>query len=465
MKAGLLERKSTGGAVSRGGMEYQDAFVLQHIPLWLSQGSFSHIVSEAIGDIHVCYYGNNRKIIHTVYEAKNHTLTANQFWEEIQRFKEMHDTAPDEFPWFVLVCRDFNSTVTPFVSKLSRIRGVGTAFASDSVIHQDSINEAIEWAVIKEVPSELAEFAVNRVEFRSYADEHADEAFAGELSKCLPSIDISSRVVPALRDRLKDLIKQSSFGTIRRAEIESELLNALSKKEEWIDTPTPINTVQGVTHREQLCIDVSEVNGDRRGDLPPEEWMEFANNAAGIAAFFKESRQRRCIAIDGKQRMSTACVLGHAFGATKSHVLQIEQNGSIYRTDNHTKAAGKFFNATTNNSNNPVAEAIVCIAFPTAIGNDAARSYPDLFNKLPTLILNSERAIEGIAVLNTAVAEAKSSIVNLRASSEWDTIHLFMKVPSFFAMALGHRLNGLGRIQLYDWIGNEYKATALIKTT
>lgn len=50
MSASLLEKQSTGGAIARVGFEYQDAFVLRSLPLWLSQSAFSHIVSEALSD-------------------------------------------------------------------------------------------------------------------------------------------------------------------------------------------------------------------------------------------------------------------------------------------------------------------------------------------------------------------------------------------------------------------------------
>lgn len=38
MTAPLFQRQSTGGVVARDGFDYQDAYLLQHIPLYLSQG-------------------------------------------------------------------------------------------------------------------------------------------------------------------------------------------------------------------------------------------------------------------------------------------------------------------------------------------------------------------------------------------------------------------------------------------
>ncbi|MFB8832028.1 SAVED domain-containing protein [Azotobacter sp. CWF10] len=69
----------------------------------------------------------------------------------------------------------------------------------------------------------------------------------------------------------------------------------------------------------------------------------------------------------------------------------------------------------------------------------------------PKLSLVSTAVVMDIASLNTAVSEAKVALVEFRARHQLQRVHLFIKAPSMFAMALGHRLNGVGRIQLYDW--------------
>lgn len=81
----------------------------------------------------------------------------------------------------------------------------------------------------------------------------------------------------------------------------------------------------------------------------------------------------------------------------------------------------------------------------------------------PKLFLDSAAPISDSATLNTAVAEAKDALSKFRSKHQLTRIHLFVKAPSFFAMALGHRLNGVGEVQLYDWVGNGYAPTALIR--
>ena len=71
-------------------------------------------------------------------------------------------------------------------------------------------------------------------------------------------------------------------------------------------------------------------------------------------------------------------------------------------------------------------------------------------DKSPLLSMVSAAVITDIASLNTAVQEAKVALGEFRTRHQLERIHLFIKSPSVFAMALGHRLNGVGRIQLYD---------------
>ena len=168
---------------------------------------------------------------------------------------------------------------------------------------------------------------------------------------------------------------------------------------------------------------------------------------------------RPCIALSSKQRMSLACLLGYTFGATKGYTLDIEHNGSHFRTDDHAQATGQFFANAAPRDSAVGREGVAVIAFPTQAGTDVDTAIGDSLVEAPRLSLHSDRAIDSPATLNKAVAEAKGALAAFRASRQLEVIHLFIKAPSHFATALGHRLNGVGRLQLYDWIDDRYVLT------
>jgi hypothetical protein len=51
----------------------------------------------------------------------------------------------------------------------------------------------------------------------------------------------------------------------------------------------------------------------------------------------------------------------------------------------------------------------------------------------------------------------------MRSRHRLSRVHLFIKLPSVFAMALGHRLNGAGFVQRYDWVEVAYQPTGELR--
>ena len=66
---------------------------------------------------------------------------------------------------------------------------------------------------------------------------------------------------------------------------------------------------------------------------------------------------------------------------------------------------------------------------------------------------------DDIAAMNLAVHEAKVKLAEFRGRHQLSCIHIYIKAPSVFAMALDHRLNGIGVNQLYDWDQAKYRPT------
>lgn len=462
MKASLLASESTGGAIARDGFGYQDAFVLQHLPRWLAQGAFSHVVSEAVGDIEVCYFGQGGTTVRTFIEAKAYALSWGDFWDEIKQFKKVHETSPTEFPHFVLLCRDFNSTTAPLVAMVSRLRGVGSSYDATSPLLAQTRDGILQWVVDKKQSRDLAQFVVDRVEFITYADENAHSAFPGEVERHLPSINLRAKDAAAFREKCVGMVARSARGPVTRQEIEAALVDVLGPDASlWARTPTAL-ALGSVVPPFELGLVVDPFNGAGRASLSAADWMRLSANGAAIGEFVKRSRSRTSIALSAKQRMSLACLLGYTFAAARGFILDIDHNGERIRTDEHTQMSEPFFAVTSSPANDGLKEGVATIAFPTEAAADVAGATGAGLALAPRLDLFSGRAIDGTLALNKAVAEAKSALVDFRSRNQLERIHLFIKAPSHFAMVLGHRLNAVGHIQLYDWADGRYVATVVL---
>lgn len=464
MTTGILEKESTGGAIARVGFEYQDAFVLQNLPDWIAQSAFDHVVSEAIGDIEVCYFAGAGSLHRVMYEAKDKTLTSTDFWEEIRRFQTVFKKSPTEYVKFVLVCRNFNSTIEPLLAKLERLRGVGASFQAGSVVLIEGRQETITWIEGKGIDTDLALFVLDRVDFKVYASESAESAFAGELAIYLPCLDFTSTQVNKLRDICKSHVAQSSKRPVSRIDIESAICDVLAEDaKRWTRSPISLYLSSNGNSHKFLTLPADQFNGPDRGSRTSDQWAGLFLAAQEIGEFIKTKTRRQCVAIDGKQRMSVACLLGFTFSATRGFVLQIVHNGHIYRTDMHEKDQGTFFDKTRADSANGITEGVVCIGFPTPIGNDYALAQADQITGLPRLVLESKKVIESEKSLNLAISEVKSALVRFRSETAINKIHLFIKAPSVFSIGLGYRLNGVCAIQLYDWIDGRYLPMAKLE--
>lgn len=456
MARGVFDRTATGGAIARDGFGYQDAFVLQHLPQWLAQEAFSHVVSETRGDVEVCYFGGEGRVLRMLYEAKGYELGAAAFWSELQDFQRIHRESPQEYVRFGLVCRDYADTVRPLLNMLERLRGVVTSHPSSSPVVIDAQQQVTEWLTTKG-QGDLADFVMDRVDFISFAEESADAAFAGEFDKHFGALDLRSTERVTVKDAFKRLIAGSSSGPVMRRELENVISSASAgaatawgqqgrrvhlRERPWTDLALPLEAFDGA----------------ERAKLSRADWQNLVQQAQACAAYLADSSERRHVLVNGKHRMSSSCLVGFQFSAVRGFHLQVEHNGAVFRSDDHTRAEGTFFTA-TQSSGWGSGEGVATIGFPTAVGNDA--NLPGLA-ELPRLDVVSERVIDGMAALNLAVAQVKSELARFRAELGLTKLHLFVKAPSVFAMFLGYRLNGLGELQLYDWVETVYVPTALL---
>lgn len=468
MKSLLLAKEATGGAIAREGFGYQDAFLLLNLPHWLSQGAFMGVISEVIGDIEVCYFtvaGERRIFI----EAKDHVLTAKPFWAEMLQFKAAFEGAGELYTRFVYVAPALPGALSPMFNKLERIRGVGAAFEEHAKPLTDAKQEFIEW-VVKEgnETAALAQFILDHVDFVAFDATSAEQRFAGETMAALPCLeDLPASRHKSLLPKWKELIQQSIKRGITRRELEDALLEVLTEDERanWLELPTHLTLLKGTPGEKlpSLCgltLDLRPFLGEERGKLSPENWQTLVTMAEAISGFLQTSRNRKRIRLDSELRMSTAATLGMTFKAMKGHLLELMHRESLFSLYGRVDSAGEpFFSVETATGDGTEGVAVIHIGHATRADVRSAVAERSL-EGAPQVYLESSFSISDNAQLNAAVREAKTALTNFRSLSQLKRIHLFIKGPSFFAMALGHRMNALGEIQLYDWVDNGYVATA-----
>jgi hypothetical protein len=294
-----------------------------------------------------------------------------------------------------------------------------------------------------------------------YREDNVDAGFGTQLEKHLPHMDLGRRETAAFRARCKKLVDASVRGVVTRKDIEAALVDcAPSVANDWRSTPTELQLTASAFDLGPLSLDVSAFNSPHRGTLAQTAWEQLQQHLREIGDFLHASRSRRGVRLSAKHRMSLACLLGHSFSATRNFTLLLEHNDYLFDTSIHDKAAGPFFSARQDPRPTLGLEGFASISFPNGTNDDvAANALAFNLENSPMLSLMSTSVVSDIASLNTAVHEAKLALVDFRARFQLKQVHLFIKAPAIFAAALGHRLNGVGCIQLYDWAEGKYVPT------
>lgn len=466
----VFAKTSTGGAVARIGFEYQDGYALLQFCTWLSQDAFSGLVSELLGDIEVTYFSVTGQK-HLCMELKNHALSGPKFWEEMAQFKALHESAPETNVRFRLVSPSTPAALDPMRSMLARLHGVVATYPPGHPLRIGAEEDVVQWVIDKAGQQrELAEFVVRHVEFEDFDGDH-NSRFLSVFADAFPALaDVPSRRVLAIKASWEKLIAQSVKGHITRREIEEQMLLALNEEEQslWRATPSRPKFQIGLEGEKlpaslDLAVDMRPFVSDGRAERTTAEWDDLHQRLELAGEFLLNSRPRRRVRVNSHLRMTAAVIVGVGFKATKGHAMSIEHRGNMFHMDDHSQRESVYFNSAKVDGSGPEVVVSIQIATPTREDVKRAQNKYALENA-PTLHLETEEAIEDLQTLNRAVNEAKRAIAAFKANGEVTKIHLFIKGPSFFAVALGHRLNALGSIQFYDWMGDTYMATAQLST-
>lgn len=278
--------------------------------------------------------------------------------------------------------------------------------------------------------------------------------------------DMRGSEIAAFRARCKELVDGSTKGLISRRALEAALVeSAPGLASAWLSTPTRLQLSPEPPARfEDLGLDVGPFNGASRGTLGASKWAELQEQLTATGLFILGSRERRGVLLSAKQRMSLACTTGYSLSAARGFTLQMDHNGEVLDTAGHERSSDKFFEMNEDVLNPAGDEGVASVSFPFPGKDDVLAAARGLgLTSAPKMFLASGAAVTDVAGLNTAVNEVKASLVAFRSRQRLSRVHLFIKAPSVFAMALGHRLNGVGVVQLYDWVDVAYKPTAELK--
>ncbi len=466
----LLEPQSTGGEIAQKGFTFQDGVLLSQLPKWLAQEGFTAIASELIGDIEIKFFIPGQGMIIDLWEAKDHRVTPAEFWDEINRFKEIHAGCPSTYRSFTLASVGISPEIESIEHALRRVREPYDFYGSQSSVINNTYKEFEQRVANTGHSVQDARFLFDHVRILpnfSLARNDAEALFRQGLDENLPRFeDLTSREIGLLFSEFESRIKKLNE-PVFRIDLEASINDVLKKKcppEQSISLHTSTNTE--ICNSTDLCFQWNSFFGGEKREYPtPEHWnAHIIGELVDTISWIKENRKSRRISLSGSRRLSTSLAIGSIFSAVSGFAIDLIYRNEIWSTDSFPNEKTPPYKFTIIKDNGISSDLVIVIGIARDIKENVKPALPSLnLGEASILSLNSSSPILSPEHTNVVVNQLKLAITTELSKTSIDKIHLFFAGPSHLALFLGHRLNATAPVQCYEWSGAcNYTPTCLL---
>ena len=472
----LLERQSRGGDIGEGGINFQADVVLSMIPRWLRMEGFTSMVRESMGDAEAKFFVPRRGYKKEFIEVKDHLIKPAEFWEEIERFKQMERGVEGEYQWFTLASSGLHQDLHPLVNSLRRIRDPYD-FYEESRIFGNSYDDYS--ARVKGLgKADDADFLFRKVLIRgdlSIARDDGKVLFKQSLSDNLPHHrempdrvleEIYSEVSTFVRGRRNQTITRNELETSLRARVPQQFLPPIFP----VHIHTAINSIETDADKTALRFEWAEFfAGEDRNYPPPEVWNErMIGELLETREWILERRSTRRIFLTGNRRLSASLAIGSIFSAVAGFSVDMQQREQqIFATNAHAAPETPDYDLQSELFGDAEGERLIVsvgIKLDVVPEVDAYLKDQGLF-EMPRLHIKGAAAITSPEQANLITGKLKRLISEHLVKTGARQIDLFIAAPAFLALFLGHRLNATAPVQCYERVApSQYQPTCLLFT-
>lgn len=456
----LLDPEARGGDTAEGGFAFQENMLVARVPAWLSREGFSEMVREALGDAEAKFFVPGAGEVREFVEYKDHQVAPAEFWQEIGRFQELDEGAPGAYQRFVLACPGVSRDVQPVVEALRRVRDPDSFYDGAEGVRASSFDAFVGALERAGHSREEAEFLFSKVYPETDAPEAeglAREVFGVALKEQFPGTRrLSGDDVDRAFERLRSLVKARKNQPISRSELDSALWdglpNAIRPDRRPVRVVTATDPVDPLAAPELVFGWQEFFGGSERTYPPPEAWRLMRAELDATKDWIVAAGRPRRIALGGSRRLSGSLCIGSAFPAVSGFALEMDYRGDIWKTDEYGGPAYPWEVESVGAGQR--GEIAVAVGILKNIRGDVLQFLEKQGRGAELrLVLTGPEAITGAAAANAAVGAAKEAVSRELSASGARVLHLFVAVPAPFGLFLGHRLNAVGEIQCYEWVG------------
>lgn len=466
--ASLASRQSMGGIMGEKGYSAQALYIALKLPYWLIDGAVEQIMAEGAGDVDVLFRRGERAE-RQYLQVKDHLVTPGELRDVIQQFVARDAADPGTYTRFIVVAKGFSEDILRLRTLLARVRGQTPMYAG-TVAEVDTLAD-LEAAVEKLGLVVGGAWLLEKVELedsahiRTWPDSRAGAVneFAGALAD-LPAyaktlkpalarafdavrVHLADNTAQALhRDALLDVIEK----TVRafHAEVEQAGLSVFA--DHWGD-PTYLASLE---HDVMFDWRVHFDRDTRRVPLPTIWDSEIVPELRRTEQRLRAVQAARQVHVRGGGTLSMGVVLGQTFSKVRGYEVTIQQGPERWSSAAVPSPRPVLSTGPVLILEDPDGDGL-CLEINASrvVGskvNTFARAQGLTFQGRLTLDLHDEALRFDAASAVKAAQEIRHHLGRALDRHDFRRVHLFYAGPFGLAVLLGHLLNSVDDVCLYE---------------
>jgi hypothetical protein len=463
----LTDAKGMGGLHAQAGFEYQVWDAMTRLPAWLRYPGFEGLANEALEDIEARFFVPHAPSGHLLdrFQAKSGQPTKGEIQEVFKDFQRFDTSYPERSRVQTLVTPLLPKNLMWLARNTERIRRARPFYAPFADI-QAANDDKLRTDLQKEFGDDLGGFVSKSVavSLKSLPDQFtAGVAFATALHDAFPDLNIGHRATLDAHHALCDLCASNRGSLISRSQILA-LLREKLQADLIPDGILPLNILSdsNASRNDAIEIDARPFAGGDLAFPENEKWQDGLLSPLISTKTWARKHGVKRINLDGSFRLSTAFAIGWAFRSAAGFEIDIPTKIGLWSTDFHSPQAESSLSWKISQPRQLYGNRLLV---GVGIVRDPSPGVLNTFedsnrNHLLTIYLPS--ALAAPTNVQPSIRIIKRVIDEMCLALRPTSIDLFYVGPAAFAVALGHRWNGMPKTQFYEYVASEQKYTATV---
>lgn len=464
----LTDRTGMGGIIAIDGFEYQRWDAICRIPAWIKNRAFEGVTIEGLEDVEARFFSPHSAHGHVIerYQAKSGSLTPSQITEVFENFKLYEESFPGTSLLQTLVTPALPPTLSWIGSHAGRIKRAERFYQPFTEI-MDLSEIAFQHKLEGAFPGDLGSFVAKRANLflRSFEGESAAAStFFEALGTAYPNVALDYRSATALFGDLNALLRHVGQ-MIDRKSIEAILGKHLNFGDSFARAvPVRILSEASDNSSDYIDIDASAFSDGSNPNSDAAAWEADLQKPLLRTANWLRTNGHSRLEASGRFRLSTAFLLGNAFRSSSGFDIEVPVRDGIWKTDDHPEASGAYSEWEVLRPEELLDDRLVASVGILRDPKPHVLQHMNVSNSRNVLSLRLPNAITSGVEAQAAVQFVKQSISSSCSNLKASEIYLFFAGPAAFAVALGHRWNGMPRTQLFEFVSasSAYVPTAQV---